>query len=470
MDAVSVLSRAALAGRLRRTLFFGLTFLTAAGRDRADARCPAGQRPHRHRAAWGWLLFFGLFTWIAGALWTAIAGFGVRLAGRDPAGSTCRRVAGRPLHTRTAIVMPIYNEDPRRVGAGLEAIWTSLAASPSRRPSTSSFSPTPATRPSLPRRRPCGRGWCARYAASGRDSSTAAAASAASAKPATSPTSCAAGASGYECMIVLDADSIMSGAALVTLARAMEAHPQIGILQSLPLPVGRETPLRAADPVRCAVAEPDARRAGSPSGSSVRATTGATTPSCGSRRSRSTARCRACPDGRRSAARSSATTSSRPLSCAAPVTKCGRCPSSSGSWEEVPANVIDYAARDRRWTQGNLQHSRVLAIPGLHPLSRVHLLTGIVSYVSSPMWLALLLLSSLLSAIEAAKRPQYFLAGIPQPVPALAAVPQRRDRRAVRADARWCCCCRRCSARSSRSATGSCAASSAASRGCSRVC
>src|SRR6202023_2775375 len=46
---------------------------------------------------------------------------------------------------------------------------------------------------------------------------------------------------GYECMIVLDADSIMTGTALVTLARLMEAHPEIGILQSLPLPVGRES-------------------------------------------------------------------------------------------------------------------------------------------------------------------------------------------------------------------------------------
>ncbi|HEY6824389.1 MAG TPA: hypothetical protein VI195_08105, partial [Steroidobacteraceae bacterium] len=72
---------------------------------------------------------------------------------------------------------------------------------------------------------------------------------------------------------------------------------------------------------------------------------------------------------------------------------------------------IDYAARDRRWTQGNLQHSRVLGFRGLHPLSRVHLLTGIVAYVSSPMWFALLLLSSLLSAIEAAKKPEYFWPG-----------------------------------------------------------
>jgi membrane glycosyltransferase len=38
--------------------------------------------------------------------------------------------------------------------------------------------------------------------------------------------------------------------------------------------------------------------------------------------------------------------------------------------------------------------------------------TGIVSYVSSPMWLTLLLLSSFLSAIEAAKKPEYFLPGL----------------------------------------------------------
>jgi len=45
-------------------------------------------------------------------------------------------------------------------------------------------------------------------------------------------------------------------------------------------------------------------------------------------------------------------------------------------------------------------------------ISRVHLITGIMSYVSTPMWLALLLLSSLLSIIETAKLPQYFLPGL----------------------------------------------------------
>ena len=45
----------------------------------------------------------------------------------------------------------------------------------------------------------------------------------------------------YDYMIVLDADSIMSGQSLVTLAQTMDAHPTVGIIQTLPLLAGRET-------------------------------------------------------------------------------------------------------------------------------------------------------------------------------------------------------------------------------------
>jgi membrane glycosyltransferase len=41
-------------------------------------------------------------------------------------GDHAREVAGRPLATRIAIVMPIYNEDVARVSAGIDAIWTSV--------------------------------------------------------------------------------------------------------------------------------------------------------------------------------------------------------------------------------------------------------------------------------------------------------------------------------------------------------
>jgi membrane glycosyltransferase len=51
--------------------------------------------------------------------------------------------------------------------------------------------------------------------------------------------------------------------------------------------------------------------------------------------------------------------------------------------------------RDRRWCQGNLQHSRVLVAKGLHPASRQHFLTGIFGYLTSPLWLFQLFVSPL---------------------------------------------------------------------------
>src|SRR3546814_9386597 len=66
-----------------------------------------------------------------------------------------------------------------------------------------------------------------------------------------------------------------------------------------------------------------------------------------------------------------------------------------GSFEEPPPTLIDHAKRDRRWCQGNLQHIGVLMARGLRPLSRLHLGMGVMSYLSSLLWLLLLVLSGL---------------------------------------------------------------------------
>src|SRR5690606_14758262 len=68
-----------------------------------------------------------------------------------------------------------------------------------------------------------------------------------------------------------------------------------------------------------------------------------------------------------------------------------------GSYEEGPANLIDYAKRDRRWLQGNLQHSWLLTARGLHGANRLHLLLGIMAYLASPLWLAFLIVSMVLT-------------------------------------------------------------------------
>ncbi|HVN46871.1 MAG TPA: glucans biosynthesis glucosyltransferase MdoH [Steroidobacteraceae bacterium] len=394
--------------RLRRVLFFGFTFLTAGAAtalllDVLEANGLSGIEVA------GVVLFFALFTWIAGALWTAIAGFAMRLAGRDPLGIDPRELEGRALSTRTAVVMPIYNEDPVRVAAGLRTTWSSLALeSEAHAFDLYILSDTSDAQIAADEERMY-QGLVARYGA-GRVHY----------RRRSDRSERKAGnifdfvrrwGKSYECMIVLDADSVMSGHALVTLARAMEAHPRIGILQSLPLTVGRETLFGRLIQFGSRLQSPmlssglawwqvgDGNYWGH--NAIVRLAPFAqfcTLPRLSGRP----------PLG--------GDILSHDFVEAAFMRRAGfevrQLPELYGSWEEVPPNVIDYAARDRRWTQGNLQHSRVLGFPGLHPLSRVHLLTGIVAYVSSPMWLALLLLSSLLSAIEAAKKPEYFWPGL----------------------------------------------------------
>ncbi len=65
-----------------------------------------------------------------------------------------------------------------------------------------------------------------------------------------------------------------------------------------------------------------------------------------------------------------------------------------GSYESLPPTLVDHTARDRRWCRGNLQHSWLLTAKGLHPINRLHLLLGILSYVSSPLWLIFLVLGT----------------------------------------------------------------------------
>lgn len=59
----------------------------------------------------------------------------------------------------------------------------------------------------------------------------------------------------------------------------------------------------------------------------------------------------------------------------------------AGSWEELPPSLPDYVARDRRWCQGNLQHLRIAVAEGLKPMSRLHMLVGVASYLAGPAWL-----------------------------------------------------------------------------------
>ena len=69
-------------------------------------------------------------------------------------------------------------------------------------------------------------------------------------------------------------------------------------------------------------------------------------------------------------------------------------PQVGGSYEDVPGNIVDYAKRDRRWCQGSLQHLRILSVRGLRWMSRLHFVLGAMGYVSSFLWLLMLLAST----------------------------------------------------------------------------
>ena len=82
-----------------------------------------------------------------------------------------------------------------------------------------------------------------------------------------------------------------------------------------------------------------------------------------------------------------------------------------GSYEEVPPSLISYAARDRRWCQGNMQHIRLLFTRGLHPVNRLHLILGIMGYLAAPLWMLMLFLSTIEGIRETIEPHLYFPSG-----------------------------------------------------------
>ncbi len=80
-----------------------------------------------------------------------------------------------------------------------------------------------------------------------------------------------------------------------------------------------------------------------------------------------------------------------------------------GSYEELPPNLLDELKRDRRWCHGNLMNFRLFLVKGMHPVHRAVFLTGVMSYLSAPLWFMFLALSTALQVVHALTEPQYFL-------------------------------------------------------------
>ena len=355
------------------------------------------------------VLFVALFAWIALAFTSAVSGFVCLLAGGGRRLGISPEAPVPELTVRTALLMPTYNESTARVTAGLQAIYDSLATT-GQLDWFDLFILSDTTDPDI---------WIAEEAAflalrdrtGGYDRIFY--------RHRRFNTERKAGNIGdwvrrfggaYPQMLILDADSVMSGEAIIRLAAAMAAHPDVGLIQTLPIIVNGTSLFARMQQFAGRVYGPLIAHGiawwhgaeGNYWGHNAMIRTAAFASQAGL----PTLRGRKPFGGH---------ILSHDFVEAALLRRGGwaihMIPELIGSYEESPPSLADLAVRDRRWCQGNLQHAAVLSGRGLHWVSRLHLFMGIGSYITAPLWLMFLVASILISVQARFVRPDYFPAG-----------------------------------------------------------
>ena len=354
---------------------------------------------------WALLALFTMnFSWIALAFTSAVLGFCVlALSNRRGEGE------GAALTTRTAVLMPVYNESTARTFAAVEAMRASVEAT-GQGGAFDWFVLSDSTQPDawvaeerafLDLRRRLGEGARVYYRHRPKNHHR---------KAGNIADFVTRWGGAYDHMLVLDADSLMEGSCIVALARTMQADPDAGIVQTLPLIINRNTlfarlqqfAARIYGPVIATGLSAWSGRDGNYWGHNAIIRTRAFADHCG------------LPDlpGKPPFG---GHILSHDFVEAALIRRAGwsvyMLPQLTGSYEESPPSLIDVATRDRRWAQGNLQHSRVIGASGLALASRQHFATGIAGYVASPLWLAQLVVGVALAFQVAYGQPEYFPGG-----------------------------------------------------------
>ncbi len=390
--------RMSLFPRSRRGLVLAAVLLSAV----AGAGGVAGRLSGSH-AAWiervAAALFIINFAWISMLFWNAVAGFFKLWFGWKTDGIKWpeTRTEGGPIAGRVAILMPVHNEDPARVYAGLQAIYESIAQT-GFSGSFDFFILSDSTKPATWMKEEAGWkklcqtvGGNPRIFYRRRRKNT-------GKKAGNISDFCQRWGYCYDSMVILDADSVMTGATIVTLARLMELNERVGIIQVPSYTVNRGTlfariqqfAARLYGPIIFGGLSFWQMGEGNYWGHNAIIRVSAFMKNCGLPKL----------PGRPPLG---GYIRSHDFVEAALMRRGGwsvlLLPELSGSYEEAPPTILDYAKRDWRWCQGNLQHVRILPARGLHTLSRLHLAIGVMSYVSSLLWLAFLL-SSLVCAVQ----------------------------------------------------------------------
>ncbi|WP_050797452.1 glucans biosynthesis glucosyltransferase MdoH [Hylemonella gracilis] len=398
------------AGRQRRRVFMLLIAASTAG----TAALFAHAQPIAPTALAGWMqiaqiaLYALLSAWVTSGFVTALMGAWVLLRGDRHAlsGRSVRRHRMNP-EARTAVIMPICHEDVSTVFAGLRATCESLSATARAQDFAAGqfdvFVLSDSSRPEV---------LAAERAAWEELRATLAASHAQSGLPQVEvyyrarrrrthrkagnvADFCRRWGRDYRYMVVLDADSVMSGDALATLVKLMEANPHAGIIQTATQAVGHVTLHARAQQFASRVTgrlftlgmqfwqlgeshywghnaiirvEPFMRHCGL---APIAGQGGLSGPIL-----------------------------SHDFVEAALMRRAGwevwLVSDVGGSYEQQPPDLLAELQRDRRWCQGNLQNARLMAEPGMHPVHRAMFVTGALSYISAPLWLAFLTLGGVL--------------------------------------------------------------------------
>ena len=406
LDDIGTAVRPVAAERLgaRRALVLALTLGSWAGLGLVMFQVLGG-------ASWAGAAVMALFLiglpWTLLAFWNSVIGFVILRATREPASYTNPALRATdpmaPITSRTAICIAIRHEDVDRVAGRLAIMRASLAEtgaasmfafhilSDSSRPEIvaaeiAAFADQPGV---AYRRRAANTGF-----------------------KAGNLRNFACGALGQvEFMLALDADSLMSGRAILRLVRVMEANPRLGILQTL------VTGLPATS-VFARIFQFGMRHGMRTHTTGIAWWQGSSGPYWGHN-----AMIRIEPFV---------------VHCELPVLP-GRSPLSGhilshdqveaatmraagwevrviadefASWEENPPRLPDFIRRDLRWAQGNLQYLRLLGLPGLRPMGRFQLCNAVAMYLGAPASLLMLAvglargLSGSLSGSHSARLPQ----------------------------------------------------------------
>jgi len=352
-----------------------------------------------------------LFGWLCMAFWTGIIGFVLQLFNIDPLSlrkKQCAPDQDSPLVQKHAVVMPVYNEDTRRIMVGFEACVREIMGS--TQAEQFDFFMLSDTRDEQKAEAEL-RAWnrmtkrLGQYASHvfyrRREENS-------HRKVGNLKDFCERWGTNYESMIVLDADSIMSGERMLDLARRIEQNPETALVQTIPMPVRQDTFFGRFVQFAAHLYSPMLA-----TGLSFWQTDSANYWG-------HNAIIRIAPfmqhcglptlEGR---APFGGEVLSHDFVEAALLRRAGwqayLLTDTTGSYEEVPSNIVDYAIRDRRWVQGNIQHLGLLKVKGLKTANRLHFLFGAFAYISSLVLFCMLALGTADALIRATSVPDFFV-------------------------------------------------------------